>query len=61
MAVIVRSLIREQLHDIGHLAKAVTLAMAWHAMARHTMSWLGMPPHGTTYHAMLGKAWNGMP
>ena len=30
---LVCSLTRKQLHDIGHLPKGVTLAMAWHAMA----------------------------
>ena len=49
---LVCSLTREQLHDIGHLEKGATLAMAWHGTARHAMGWHGMPWHGMPWHTM---------
>ena len=35
-----------------HLAKARTLAKAWHAMAGHGMPWQGMPCPNMAWHAM---------
>ena len=43
---------REQLHDIGHLAKAVTFAMAWLAMTWQGMEWHAMACRAMPWHPM---------
>ena len=49
---LVCSLTRKQLHDIGHLARALALAMAAHGMA-HAVAWYAMAGHGLACRGMM--------
>ena len=64
---LVCSLTRKQLHDISHLAKAVTLVKGCHAMALHgichAMACHGMSCHFVPSHDIACRAmsWHAMP
>ena len=66
MAVLVCSLTWKEELNIGHLAKPVTLAMAWHVTACHCMPWQGLVWNCMPWHAMARQqqsdiARHGMP